>query len=137
MGEEFYSIIKLTTGEEIFSLVSIDENNDDPVIILQSPVVIRSFNHHGNTIIKIKPWLELSTDDIFVIRYDKIITMSESKDDKLITIYNKFLEGEGDETIEDSHQVDISTTIGYVSSVEEARKSLENLYNNIEDTKES
>jgi len=137
MGEEFYSIIKLTSGEEIFSLVSVDENNDDPVIILQSPVVIRSFNHHGNTIIKIKPWLELSTDDIFVIRYDKVITMSESKDDKLITIYNKFLEGEGDETIEDSHQVDISTTIGYVSSVEEARKSLENLYNNIEDTKES
>ena len=137
MGEEFYSIIKLTSGEEIFSLVSVDENNDDPVIILQSPVVIRSFNHHGNTIIKIKPWLELSTDDIFVIRYDKIITMSESKDDKLITIYNKFLEGEGDETIEDSHQVDISTTIGYVSSVEEARQSLEKLYNNIEVTKES
>ena len=137
MGEEFYSIIKLTSGEEIFSLVSVDENNDDPVIILQSPVVIKSFNHNGNTIIKIRPWLELSTDDIFVIRCDKIITMSESKDDKLITIYNKFLEGEGDETIEDSHQVDISTTIGYVSSVEEARESLEKLYNNIEDTKES
>ena len=137
MGEEIYSIIKLTSGEEIFSLVSVDENNDDPVIILQSPVVIKSFNHHGNTIIKIKPWLELSTDDIFVIRYDKVITMSESKDDKLITIYNKFLEGEGDETIEDSHQVDISTTIGYVSSVEKARESLEKLYNNIEDTKES
>jgi len=137
MGEEFYSIIKLTSGEEIFSLVSVDENNDDPVIILQSPVVIRSFNHHGNMIIKIKPWLELSNDDIFVIRYDKVITMTESKDDKLITIYNKFLEGEGDEVIEDSHQVDISTTIGYVSSVEEARESLEKLYNNIEDTKES
>jgi len=136
MGEEFYSIIKLTTGEEIFSLVSIDENNDDPVIILQSPVVIKTFHHNGNTIIKIKPWIELSTDDIFVIRYDKVVTMTESKDNKLIDIYTKYLEGEGDETIEDSHQVDISTTIGYVSSVEEARKSLENLYNNIEDTKE-
>ena len=137
MGEEFYSIIKLTTGEEIFSLVSIDENDDDPVIILQSPVVIKTFHHNGNTIIKIKPWIELSTDDIFVIRYDKVVTMTESKDNKLIDIYTKYLEGEGDETIEDSHQVDISTTIGYVSSVEEARKSLENLYNNIEDTKES
>ena len=137
MGEEFYSIIKLTSGEEIFSLVSVDENDDDPIIILQNPVTIKSFNHHGNTVIKIKPWIELSTDDIFVIRYDKIITMTESKDKKLIEIYNKYIEGEGDETIEDSNQVDISTTIGYVSSVEEARKSLENLYNNIEDTKES
>jgi len=137
MGDEFYAVIKLVTGEEIFSLVSVDENDDDPIIILQNPVTIKSFNHHGNTIIKIKPWIELSTDDIFVIRYDKIITMTESKDKKLIEIYNKYIEGEGDETIEDSNQVDISTTIGYVSSVEEARKSLENLYNNIEDTKES
>ena len=137
MGEEFYSIIKLTTGEEIFSLISVDENDGDPIIILQSPVTIKYFNHHGNTVIKIKPWIELSTDDIFVIRYDKIITMTESKDKKLINFYTKYLEGDGDETVEDSHEVDISTTIGYVSSVEEARISLENLYNNIEDTKES
>ena len=25
MGDEFYSVIKLVTGEEIFSLVSVDE----------------------------------------------------------------------------------------------------------------
>ena len=35
MGEEFYAAIKLVTGEEIFSLVSVDENGGDPIIILQ------------------------------------------------------------------------------------------------------
>ena len=34
MEEEFYSIIKLVSGEEILSLVSIDENDDDPVLLL-------------------------------------------------------------------------------------------------------
>ena len=33
MGDEFYSVIKLITGEEIFSVVSIDENDGDPIIM--------------------------------------------------------------------------------------------------------
>ena len=40
MGEEFYAIIKLVSGEEIFSLVMSDEVNDDTVIVLQNPVII-------------------------------------------------------------------------------------------------
>ena len=41
IDEEFYSIIKLTSGEEILSLVSIDENDGDPLIILQNPITIK------------------------------------------------------------------------------------------------
>ena len=41
MGEEFYAAIKLVTGEEIFSLISVDENDGDPIIILQNPVVMK------------------------------------------------------------------------------------------------
>ncbi len=29
MGEEFHAVLKLITGEEIFSLVSVDENDGD------------------------------------------------------------------------------------------------------------
>ena len=29
MGEEFYATLKLITGEEIFALVSVDENDGD------------------------------------------------------------------------------------------------------------
>ena len=31
MGEEFHAVIKLVTGEEIFSLVCVDENDGDPI----------------------------------------------------------------------------------------------------------
>ena len=30
MGEEFYSIVKLVSGEEIFSLVSCEDENENP-----------------------------------------------------------------------------------------------------------
>jgi len=137
MGEEFYSIIKLTSGEEIFALVSIDENDGDTVLILQSPVEIKTFHHNGNTVVKVKPWIELSTEDLFVIRLDKVITMTESKDQKLIDIYTRYLKDDDSEDYTFSNKVDISSTMGYLSSVEDARKSLENLYNNTKDSKES
>ena len=34
MGEEFHAVLKLITGEEIFSLVSVDENDGDSIIML-------------------------------------------------------------------------------------------------------
>ena len=134
MGDEFYSIIKLISGEEIFSLVSVDDNDGEPIIILQNPVVIKTVIHHGNTLIKIKPWIEISTDDIYVIRYDKIITMTETKDKKIIDIYNNYVESNDEDNIDKSGKVDISTTMGYVSSVEDARKNLEKIFKGLKES---
>ena len=134
MGDEFYSIIKLISGEEIFSLVSVDDNDGEPIIILQNPVVIKIVIHHGNTLIKIKPWIEISTDDIYVIRYDKIITMTETKDKKIIDLYNNYVESNDEDTIDKSGKVDISTTMGYVSSVEDARKNLEKIFKGLKES---
>ena len=44
MEEEFYSIIKLVSGEEIFALVSVDENQEESCIVLQNPVVMKMFH---------------------------------------------------------------------------------------------
>jgi len=138
MGDEFYSIIKLVSGEEIFSLVSVDENDGDPLLLLQSPVIIKHIMINGNPLVKIKPWVELSTDDIFVVRYDKIITITETNDDRIIEIYNNYLNNDDNDeyTSTTSGKVKISETAGYVSSVEDARELLENLYK-LKDNKES
>ena len=137
MEEEFYSIIKLVSGEEILSLVSIDENDGDPLIVLQNPITMKMIELPNGIHIKVKSWMELSSDDFFIVRPDKIITMTETKDEKLIEVYNNYIED--DDSIEvhtPSGKVKPSQKMGYVSSVEEARKSLENLYN-LKDTKES
>ena len=89
MGEEFHAIIKLVSGEEVFSLISVDSTNEEnPIIIMQNPVVIKMVNNPPSQYIKVKPWIELSEEDFYMITLDKVITMTESKDEKLIEIYN-------------------------------------------------
>ena len=137
MGEEFYSVIKLTTGEEIFALVSIDENDGDPLLVMQNPVTMKMTRSSRGMTLRVKPWMEIPDDDFFIVRPDKIITMTETKDDRLIEVYNSYIED--DDSIEvhtPSGKTKPSRKMGYVSSVEDARKQLENLYN-LKDTKES
>jgi len=138
MGEEFYSIIKLISGEEIFSLVTIDENDGDPVIVLQNPIIMQMFQNGHGAHIKVKPWIELSEDDIFLVTSDKIITMTESKDNKLIEIYNNFIsEDDKMEIHTPNGLVHPSSKMGYISTVNDARKYLEEIYNITQDKKES
>ena len=47
MGEEFYAVIKLVSGEEILSLVMVDDSGDEPIMVLQNPVIIKTFHNHG------------------------------------------------------------------------------------------
>ena len=136
MGEEFHAVIKLVTGEEIFSLVCVNENDGDPILLLMNPVIMKVMRNHVGEYVKVRPWMEISTDDFYVIKYDKIITMTEVKEGKMIEFYNKYL-NEDDFDWEEDGRTKISDKMGYISSVEDARKTLEKLYNNIEDTKES
>jgi hypothetical protein len=134
MEEEFYSIIKLTSGEEILSLVSIDDNDGDPLVILQNPITIKRIETDHGIHIKVKSWIEMSTDDIFIIKQDKIITMTETKDDRLIDIYNSYIEDDDSFEIRKpsnkSGKTKPSKKMGYLSSVEDARKKLEDIFNN-------
>ena len=40
MGEEFYAIIKLVSGEEIFAMVCVEEREEEeePILLLHHPI---------------------------------------------------------------------------------------------------
>jgi hypothetical protein len=137
MGEEFYSAIKLVTGEEIFALVSVDENDGDPILVLQNPVIMKMHSNHIGTYVKIKPWMEIPDDDFFLIKLDKVITMTEVKDENTIEFYERYLRDENVD-IEIDGKVKISDKMGFISTVEDARKSLEKIFRkDLKDNKES
>jgi len=146
MGDEFYAIIKLISGEEVLSLVSIDENDGDPLIVMQNPITMKVLHSSHGMHIKVKSWMEMASDDFFIVKPDKMITITETKDERLIEIYNNYLEDEDtidtyhnpmdSETQKTSGKVKPSQKMGYITTVEEARKHLEDLYN-LKDTKES
>ena len=129
MGDEFYAILKLVSGEEIFSLIVVDnDHDDDTVIVLQNPVLMWSNTTPTGTYIKVKPWLDLPNEDIFMIRLDKVITMTESNDKKLINLYNHYIKEENIAVYDQNGQTKPNQEMGYISSVADARKKLEKLF---------
>ena len=145
MGDEFYSILKLVSGEEIFALVCVDESEDEPILILHNPIKIKPLHPQSNQLsyIKVTPWMDMTDEDMYVLKMDKVITMIECRDQKLIKIYKQYIE----EKDEDDMKV-ISTRsekgkikwpgdpkLGYISSVEKKRELLEKLFKS--DSKES
>ena len=137
MGEEFYAIIKLVSGEEVFSLIMVDDEQENPIIIMQNPVIIKMLHSPQGSFIKVKPWMELSDEDFFMIRLDKVLTMTESTNEKLIEIYDNYIsDDESEVEMVSNGKVKPDSKMGYVSTVEDASKHLETLYK-LKDTKES
>ena len=137
MGEEFYGVIKLITGEEIFALISVEENDHgNPVVLVQTPVVMKVLGHAHGQYVKIKPWLELADEDMYLINYDRIITMTEVKNNEMVTFYKRYLE-EDDLDFEIDGKVKLQETMGFISTVDDARKKLEDIFKNTNNNKES
>ena len=136
MMVDFHATIKLVTGEEIFALVSVDNSEDEPVIIMQNPVIMKVLSTGRGQMMKIRPWLEVPGDDVYIVKYDKVITMSEVKDKMIISMYKTYCD-EGDfdfgNFVDDSMKTDKrnqegTKKMGYISTVEDARKKLEDLF---------
>ena len=125
MGDEFYSILKLVSGEEIFALVCVDESNDEPILILHNPIKMKTLTQMNHlNYVKVTPWIEHTEEDMFVLKMDKVITMSEIFDKEVIRIYNRYMVDKDRETNESA----VTKDMGYLSRVSDARVFLEKLY---------
>jgi len=124
--EDFYATIKMVSGEEVFSKVCPCEEKDRIVLILDNPVTMETVTMRQlkMTALKVVPWMKLTDDTMFIVDMNKIITMTEVNDKSIIKIYNKYVK-ERDRV---SNKSELSPNMGYVSSIADARISLENLY---------
>lgn len=132
MEEEFYAVIKLISGEEIFAKVCPCEEEDRTILILDNPVTVETVNlkQFGVNGVKINPWIKYTTDTMFVLNMDRIITMSEVNDEEMIGMYHKYVKSKHRQM----NKSKPSPNMGYLSSVAEARVSLERLYNESKDS---
>ena len=96
--------------------------------MLSNPVVMKMLYNGVGQHVKVRPWLELPTEDLFLMKYDKIITMSEISDKQMIKFYNRYL-NEDDVDIELDGKVSLNPKMGFITTVEDARQSLENIFN--------
>lgn len=124
--EDFYATIKLKTGEEIFSKVSVSEEETKTLLILSNPIIISEIQtKYGVTGYKVEPWLKTSTEDLFIIDVENVLTMSESIDIEMITIYDNYIKKSEKAK---SNKIKLDRKMGYLANVDEAKKSLEKLF---------
>ena len=142
MENEFYASIKLVSGEELFSLVSIEDNVDNPLILCDKPVTMKMVNTPDGSIVKVRTWMNIPGDDPVVIQWDKVITVTEIKENGIIAIYNNYLEDERFDITQigecrNDVKGQLTPKMGYISTVDDARKYLEDIFSSTEDKKES
>ena len=133
MEEDFYATIKLVSGEEIFSIVCPTEEDGKTLLILNNPVTIEVIvmKHVGMQAYKVDPWLTFADDDTFLLDMDNVITISEVRDQDTIEMYHKFINQK--ENKNSGNNSSLTPEMGYLSSVDNARKMFEKLYNSKEE----
>ena len=124
--DEFVATVKLVSGEEILTKVIVDYSSEEEQIIIDNPVVCSEVRTPGANVpmgYKFEPWIKMTEEDVFVLNLDKIITLSEIKDDLVIKTYENIIEG----GFKRPHP-DIDRSMGYINSVAKAREIIEKLY---------
>ena len=123
---DFYATIKLKTGEEIFALVGYSEEKDRIFLLLESPITIEKIRNRGGVQgFRVEPWLKTSKEELFIINMDDVLTISESKDLETIAMHETFSR----QYDEFNQERKLNRKMGYISTIKEAKKSLEKLYN--------
>ena len=126
MEEDFYSTIKLKTGEEIFAKVAASEEEDRTMLIISSPIVISEIKNRSRTVgYKVEPWLKTSKDDMFIINLSDVLTLSESSDIEMIIMYQSYVR---QSSREENNQPRMNRRMGYVSNVTDAKEILEKIF---------
>ena len=138
MEEEFYATMKLTSGEEIVAKVSYDPD-DDVIIALHPRIVEKVEMKKRNMIVEgivFDDWINATVEDMFIIPRNQIITMIEL-DERIASFYEEHLNDKGKYRKSRSDKVQKSnskrqnpkTHEGYLGSIKEAKKLLEEIYN--------
>ena len=125
--EDFYATIKFKSGEEIFALVGYSEEEDRTFLLLESPITIEKIRNRGGVQgFRVEPWLKTSKEDLFVVNIDDVLTLTESHDLETIAMHETFFQQYDKFNIEKK----LNRKMGYISTIKEAKMSLEKLYNN-------
>jgi hypothetical protein len=126
--DDFYCTLKLKTGEEIFAKVAASEEEDKTILIVSNPIVIHEIKGKSGIVgYKLEPWLKTTTEDMFIINLEDVLTLSESSDIEMIMMYQSYIRSNDKNRKSESK---LNRRMGYISNVNDAKEILEKLYKN-------
>ena len=123
---DFYATIKFKSGEEIFAKVAASEEVNRTVLLVSNPIIVSEVQgKKGMLGYRIEPWLKTTKEDMFMIDLSDVLTMSESSDVEMISMYQRWLR---DTSKIKNNEPKLSRKMGYISNVNDAKDILEKLY---------
>ena len=135
MEDDFYATIKFKNGEEIFAKVSASEEEDRTMLVLSNPVMATEVKAKGGLVgYKVEPWLKTTKEDMFIINMSDVLTISESNDIHMISMFQQFVQ---DSDKMKKGEPKLSRKMGYISNVNDAKDILEKLYKSNNNNKKS
>ena len=127
--DDFYATVKLKSGEEIFAKVAASEEDDRTLLIVTNHIIVNEVKSRTSTVgYKIEPWLKTTTDDMFVVNLNDVLTMSESSDIEMIMMYQEYIRSNN--KLPNSNQSKIDRKMGRIGNVRDAKEILEKIYKN-------
>ncbi len=124
--DDFYATLKFKNGEEIFAKVAASEEEARTMLLVHHPVTIVEVKSRGGIVgYKVEPWLKTSSEDMFIINMDNVLTLSESNDIEMIMMYQSFVK---DYTSDKNNQASMSRKMGYLGTVNGTKEILEKIY---------
>ena len=134
--DDFYATVKLKSGEEIFAKVAASAEDDRTMLLVTNPVIVSEIKTKTGSPVgyKVEPWLKTTTDDMFIINFDNVLTMSESSDIEMIMMYQNYVRQSQANGSENNSK--INRRMGYLGNVNDTKELLEKIYKS-KGTKES
>ena len=123
--DDFYATVKLKTGEEIFCKAAASEEEDRTLLIVTNPIIISEIKGRTGVVgYKLEPWLKTTTEDMFILNVEDILTMSESSDIEMIMMYQNYIR----QSTTDGNQSKLNRRMGYLANVNDAKEILEKIF---------
>ena len=130
--EEFYGVLKLINGEEVLGKAVLTNEGTETLCFIQNPVAVQLVEREldENKLargIGFSKWMQLSSEDFYVIREKDIVTIS-AMSKQCIYMYESFLKREAPGSRKDIMEQDPNKHLGYLGSIDNARTLFEKIY---------
>tara|TARA_R100001594_G_scaffold31593_1_gene58852 strand:+ start:900 stop:1301 length:402 start_codon:yes stop_codon:yes gene_type:complete len=128
MEDDFYATLKFKNGEEIFAKVAASEEDDRTMLIISHPIMVYEVKAKGGVVgYKVEPWLKTSSEDMFILNMNDVLTISESHDVEMILMYQTFV---NDSVNHRKNQASMNRKMGFLGKVDDTKEILEKIYKN-------
>ena len=126
--DDFYATLKLKTGEELFAKVAASEEDDRTMLLVSNPIIVGEIKSKVGVVgYKVEPWLKTTTDDMFILNMNDVLTMSESSDIEMIMMYQDYIRTSNKQKENNST---IDRKMGRIGNVNDMKEILEKIFKN-------